>query len=170
MIPFGTAFMILTDEQNGVLGQITADPIGPNPQLLAAFPGIHAITSVRQSGFTASLLQQTPLILANSFDVLIDNCSWKNLGVFPVAKDNQVYPKFKLPSIFSFLASVQSYDGKRSYPMLPFMVSHIPRRFSISAKLFENLALAANGRGIWDAQYDKVRFANMTVNRSIDAV
>lgn len=170
MAKAGTVFIIPGDAQDGVLGQITADPVAPNPHLLAAFRGIYPISSLQDREFVSPLLQQRPLILANSFDILIENGTWLNLGVFPIAETNRVYPKFRLPSIIPFMASVESYDAKRSYPTFPFLVQHIPRRFSISAKLFEDLALAANGRGAWIKKYDKILFEKIPLTRSMSSL
>jgi hypothetical protein len=170
MAEVGTAFVIPADEQNGILGQVMANPIGPNPDLLAAFRGVHPISTLERHETASPLLGQSPLILANSFTVLIENGRWKNLGVFPIAERNRLYPKFKLPSAIPFLVSVESYDRSKSRPTLPFLTREIPNRFSISAKLFEILALAANGRGEWDKKFDKVLFDRMQVHQSVNSV
>jgi len=169
MAEIGTVFVISAGEQTGILGQVLAKPIGPNPELLAAFRGIQSISSLQQREVVSPLLQHSPIILANSFTIHIENGRWRDLGVFPIAERNQVYPKFKLPSAIPFLASVESYDRTKSKPTLPFLAHHIPRRFSISAKLFEILALAANGQGEWDQKFNKVLFEGMAVNRSVDS-
>lgn len=160
----GTAFIIPADERHGVLGQIIAKR-SESLALLVAFLGIHELSSLQQREYFLPLLEQKPLLLASSFDILIENGSWRNLGVFPVAQPNQVVPKFKSGSRVPFLISVESYDGAKCYSTLPFFASHIPRRRDISAKLFENLAVAANGRGTWDKKYDYVLFEGMPVTR-----
>jgi len=170
MAEVGTVFVIPADEQHGILGQVMAPPLGPNPDLLAAFRGVHPIQSLPRDDCLLQLLELSPLILANSSSVLMENGRWKDLGVFPIAKRNRVYPKFKLPSIIPFLMSVESYDRSKSRPTLPFFARAIPRRFTISAKLFELLAIATNGRGTWDKQFDKVLFDTMPVHHSASSV
>src|SRR5688572_10750894 len=111
-----TAFVIPADEKHGVLGQVMANPIGPNPQLLAAFPGLHPIVDCEGGETALGVLEKSPLILANSFTVLIENGCWKDVGTFPIAERNRRYPKFKLPSAIPFLVSVESYDRSKSRP------------------------------------------------------
>lgn len=170
MTPTGTAFVIRADEHHCVLGQVIADHNRAGPQLLAAFRGIHPVSSMLKSEFVLPLLEQKPLILADSFDILISNQDWQTLGIFPIAGANRVFPKFKVPSAIPFFVSVETYDRKRCYPTLPFLARRVPLRFTISAKLFESLALAANGRGEWNKKYDRVLFDGMTVSRLMDTI
>lgn len=164
MTSLDTAFIIPVGECDGILGQVMAKR-SQSHSLLAAFRGIHELSSLQQREYFLPLLQQKPIILASSFDVLIENGTWKNLGVFPIPHQNRILPKFKSARWNPFLTTVETYDRTRLYSTLPFLAWRIPRRLDISAKLFETLALAVNGRGTWDKKYDRVLFERMPVHQ-----
>jgi hypothetical protein len=162
MTPLGTAFIIPVGEREGILGQVMAKRLQSH-SLLAAFSGIHELSSLQRPEYFLPMLQQKPIILASSFDILIKNGTWEDLGVFPIPHQNQFLPKYKSARWNPFLTTVETYDGTRLYSTLPFLAWQIPRRLVVSAKLFETLALSANGRGTWDKKYDRVLFERMPV-------
>lgn len=161
MAKIGDVFSIPLGDDRVAIGQIVAKKTTPAPCLILVCRDTFPASKMPSPDELHQCVHSLPIILANSFDVLVDSGDWKKLANIPPLGT------LKLPAFRNIIGglpfgfTVTSFDLSNSRLAVRPREMFAPSYYSISPKWLEDVVKSFFGRGKWNVKHDKLLYKNI---------
>jgi hypothetical protein len=157
----GDIFQIPIDENRVGFGQIVARKLGPNPDLVIVFDFADSPSVEYSPDELKQIVEKPILLVANTFDVLIKNGSWKKIGNLESQLARVPLPCYKSGSGHFGRVAVESYDGKKRRIASREEIASLDNRNSVGPIRLEKALKAKYGLIPWTSSFDKISLAHV---------
>jgi hypothetical protein len=163
----GDIFKIPIDANRFGFGQIVARKLGPNPDLVIVFDYADSGSVLCGPEELQKIVEKPILFIANSFDTLIKNGSWKVVGNLKPNIERIPLPCYKVGSGHIGRIVVESYDGTKRRIATREEIAYLDNRNSVAPIRLENALKARHGLIPWMQGFDKISLEHVRKSSEI---
>ena len=157
----GDVFEIPVDADRVGFGQIVARKLGPNPDLVVVFDHVSSPSTQCTAEKLSNIVEKPILYVANTFDVLIKNGTWKVIGNTIPVLDRVPLPCYKVGSGHIGRIAVESYDAKKRRVATKDEIAFLDNRSSIGPIRLEKALKAKFGLLPWSPNFDRLTLGHV---------